>query len=46
MSLSAWVTSIAVGIILFGGFGWCVAIAVKKTREERAETKPGSTDPL
>jgi hypothetical protein len=46
MSLSAWIMSIAVGIILFGGFGWCVAIAVKKGREEREETKPGSTEPL
>ena len=46
MSLSAWITSIAVGIILFGGFGWCVAIAAQKGREKREETKPGSTDPL
>ncbi len=44
MSLSAWITSIAVGIVLFGGFGWCVAIAVRKGREKRDEAEHGSSD--
>ena len=45
MSLSAWITSIAVGIILFGGFAWCVTIAVRKEREKRDETEHGSSEP-
>jgi len=35
MSVSAWITSIAVAIVLYGGFTWCVAIAVRKEREDR-----------
>jgi len=34
MSVAAWVTSILVSLILYGGFGWCIAIAVRKGREE------------
>lgn len=45
MSLSAWITSIAVGIVLFGGFGWCVRIAVRKEREKREEAEHGSSEP-
>ncbi len=45
MSLSAWITSISVGIVLFGGFGWCVAIAVRKEREKRDQAKHGSSEP-
>ena len=44
MSLSAWITSISVGIVLFGGFGWCVAIAVRKGREKRDEVSHGEPD--
>jgi hypothetical protein len=34
MSLSAWIMSIVVAIILYGGLGWCIAIAVRRGREE------------
>ena len=44
MSLSAWITSIAVGVILFGGFALCVAIAVRKEREKRDEVSHGEPD--
>ena len=44
MSLSAWITSIAVAIILYGGFGGCVAIAVRKTREQRAQHPESLTE--
>ena len=44
MSLSAWITSIAVGIVLFGGFAWCVTIAVRKEREKRDEVSHGEPD--
>jgi hypothetical protein len=37
MSLSAWITSIAVGVILYGGFAWCVVIAARKGREQKGE---------
>ncbi len=37
MPLSAWIMSIVVAVILYGGFAWCIAIAVKKSREERKE---------
>jgi hypothetical protein len=45
MSLSAWITSIAVGIILFGGFAWCVMIAVRKEKEKRDRAEHGSSEP-
>jgi len=45
MSLSAWITSIAVGIILFGGFAWCVTIAVRKEREKRDHAERGPSNP-
>ncbi len=34
MSVAAWVMSILVGLVLYGGFAWCIAIAVRKGREE------------
>jgi len=34
---SALVTSIAVAIVLYGGFLWCIVIAVRKSREEDKE---------
>ena len=45
MSLSAWITSIAVGIVLFGGFAWCVTIAVRKEREKHDRAEHGSSEP-
>lgn len=36
MSVSAWITSIVVAVVLYGGFAWCVAAAVRKGREEKA----------
>lgn len=35
MLLSAWITSIAVAVFLYGGFAICVGIAVKRGREEK-----------
>jgi hypothetical protein len=37
MPLSAWIMSIVVAIVLYGGFIWCVRIAIRRGREERAE---------
>jgi hypothetical protein len=34
MSVGAWVMSILVSLVLYGGLGWCIAIAVRKGREE------------
>jgi hypothetical protein len=45
MSLSAWITSIAVGIVLFGGFALCVRIAIRKGREKRDQAEHGPSDP-
>ena len=45
MSLSAWITSIAVGIILYGGLAWCVATAIRKGREEHDHAGHGSSEP-
>ena len=45
MSLSAWITSIAVGIVLFGGFALCVTIAVRKGREKHDQAEHASPDP-
>ena len=46
MSASAWITSIVVALFLYGGFAWCVAIAVRKGREEHDKTRPGGPEPL
>lgn len=35
MPASAWIMTILIGIVLYGGLGWCIRIAVRKTREER-----------
>lgn len=45
MSLSAWITSIAVGIILYGGFAWCIVIAVRKGKEKHDHAGHGTSDP-
>ena len=37
MPTSAWVMAIVIGIVLYGGLGICIRIAVKKSREEKAE---------
>ncbi len=34
MSVAAWIMSILVSLVLYGGFVWCVVIAVRKGREE------------
>ncbi|MBD3366952.1 MAG: MetS family NSS transporter small subunit [Candidatus Eisenbacteria bacterium] len=34
MPTSAIVTAIIVGLVLYGGFFWCVRIAIRKSREE------------
>jgi hypothetical protein len=37
MSTSAWITTIIIGIILYGGLGLCIRIAMRKTREQKWE---------
>jgi len=37
MSASAWITAIVVALVLYGGFAWCVAVAVKKGKEQKEE---------
>ena len=34
MPASAWIMTILIGIVLYGGLGWCIRIAVKKSKEE------------
>jgi hypothetical protein len=34
MPTSAIVTAVIVGLVLYGGFFWCVRIAMRKGREE------------
>jgi hypothetical protein len=41
MSLSAWITNAIVAVVLYGGLGWCIAIAIRKGREAHAR---GSDD--
>ncbi len=36
MPLSAWIMSIVVAIVLYGGLALCIRIAIKRGREERA----------
>ena len=43
MPLSAWITSIAVAVVLYGGFAWCVRIAVRTSRQEQKE-RAGEAD--
>ena len=37
MPVSAWIMAIVIGLILYGGLGWCIRIAVRKERERRGE---------
>jgi hypothetical protein len=34
MPASAWIMTILIGVVLYGGLGWCIRIAVRKSREE------------
>jgi hypothetical protein len=34
MSVSAWITNIIVAVVLYGGLSLCIAVAVRKEREE------------
>jgi hypothetical protein len=45
MSAAAWITSILVALILYGGFAWCVAIAVRKGKEEHDQAGRGPSNP-
>ena len=44
MSLSAWITSIAVGVVLYGGLAWCIMMAVRAERKKRDEVSHGEPD--
>jgi hypothetical protein len=44
MSLSAWITSIAVGLVLYGGLAWCIMRAVRAEREKHDRAEHGSSD--
>lgn len=35
MPLSAWITCAAVSVVLYGGFLWCLSIAIRKGRESK-----------
>ena len=37
MPTSAWVMDIVIGVVLYGGLGICIGIAVKRSREEKAK---------
>lgn len=37
MPLSAWITCVLVSTILYGGFVWCLIIALRKGREGRVD---------
>jgi hypothetical protein len=37
MPTSAWVMAIVIGIILYGGLGVCIRIAVRKSKEQKSE---------
>ena len=45
MSLSAWITSIAVGIVLYGGLAWCIVVAARKEREKHDRAEHGPSEP-
>lgn len=36
MPLSAWIMLVVVSLVLYGGFAWCLVIAVRKGRERDA----------
>lgn len=35
MPLSAWIMAIVIGIILYGGLGVCIRIAIRKSKEQK-----------
>jgi hypothetical protein len=37
MPVSAWIMTIVIGIVLYGGLGWCIRAAVKREREHPGE---------
>jgi|WetSurMetagenome_2_1015567.scaffolds.fasta_scaffold203355_2 hypothetical protein len=36
MPLSAWIMLVVVSLVVYGGFAWCLAIAIRKGREHDA----------
>jgi hypothetical protein len=40
MPLSAWITSIVVAIVLYGGFALCIRQAVRKGKEDSNKKAP------
>lgn len=40
MPLSAWITSIVVAIVLYGGFALCVRQAIRKGKENEKKAAP------
>ncbi len=36
MPLSAWITLVLVSLVVYGGFAWCLVIAIRKGRERDA----------
>jgi hypothetical protein len=37
MPVSAWIMAIVIGLVLYGGLGWCIRIAIRKEKERSAE---------
>ncbi len=37
MPASAWIMAIAIGIVLYGGLGICIRIAVRREKEQKGE---------
>lgn len=37
MPASAWIMTIVIGLVLYGGLGWCIRIAVRRERERSGE---------
>lgn len=37
MPVSAWFMAIVIGLVLYGGLGWCIRIAVRKEHERHGE---------
>lgn len=35
MTASAWIMTILIAAVLYGGLAWCIRIAVRKSREEK-----------
>ena len=36
MPLSAWITLVVVSLVVYGGFAWCLVVAVRKGGERDA----------